>query len=36
VRVLVGEPILVERGSITIAAARELTARMRDAIDTLA
>lgn len=36
VRVLVGEPIPVEPGSTTIAAARELTARIRAAIDTLA
>ena len=36
VRVLVGEPIAVEPGVTTIAAARELTARLRDAIDTLA
>lgn len=35
VRVLVGEPIRVEPGPATIAAARELTARVRNAIDAL-
>lgn len=36
VRVLVGKPIPVETGRITIASARELTERVRAAIDTLA
>ena len=36
VRVLVGEPIPVEPGPTTIAAARALTERVRAAIDTLA
>ena len=36
VRVVVGEPIRVEAGPITIAAARDLTARVKEAIETLA
>ena len=35
VRVVVGEPIVVERASPTIPATRELTARIRTAVETL-
>ena len=35
VKVLVGEPIAVERGPSTIAEAKALTARARDAVDAL-
>ena len=36
VRVVVGEPIMVEPGVVTIPAARELTARLRDEVERLA
>jgi hypothetical protein len=35
VRVVVGEPISVEPGPATIVAARELTERVRRAVDSL-
>ena len=35
VEVRVGEPLVVERSRLTIAAARELTARARSAVDEL-
>ena len=36
VRVVIGEPIHVEAGAVTIPAARELTARVRAAVESLA
>ncbi|MBA2295916.1 MAG: hypothetical protein H0W16_12380, partial [Actinobacteria bacterium] len=36
VRVVVGEPIVVERAPVTIPAARELTARLRAEVERLA